>query len=112
MARTSAAMTTNLVSSLEHRISRVQTEPKLASAEVFGRHIPVHDDMRGNRMHVAPATLYGIPIHQPARSADLDQRVHGLAQHLHAVGEVPAQQGSCLHRHARVVLAGKSKRPP
>ena len=48
-------------------------------SEIFRRHVPVHDDVGGNGLHVAPATLQAIVFHQPARTADLDQGVHRFA---------------------------------
>ena len=54
----------------EHRIGRVERLAEFNAAEILRRHVPVRDYVRGDGMHVAPAALYGIVVHQPALTTD------------------------------------------
>ncbi len=68
--------------------------------------------MRGDRVDVAPAPLHGIVIAQSARAADLDQVVHGGAQHPHRIGEVAPQQEPLFERHLGIVRARDHEAAP
>ena len=50
----------------EHRISRIERQAEFHPAEILRRHVPVHHHVRGDGVHVAPAALHRIVVHQPA----------------------------------------------